>query len=630
MGIIVFVALILRVTHLFIKLELVAKRYKFIACTRAGVWFKGSKRVSFAPMAESIRAFLNKISLLAALFGASLLAACATAPTETDSTSDEAPEPAHAIEVQVEPVDEDIMYRVMAGEYLGSEGDLQAAVDEYLEAAMQSDDPEIARRATRIAYAAEAWQQAAMAADRWAVLAPESVPAHESAATAMLRLGDFLGAEYQFIKILEILEDSTEAWVLVSRILSLSGDPIQADLVLEHLQSVREEADPASVYYARSQLAIAARDTEQAFEYARRAAELDPDRPQFLLWAGRVALNLELKDTGIEYIRRAWMLDPDNHDLALGYADLLARNGDEEGARKVMEGMEQTPDVMLSRILFELAAKHRSAAEELFSELAGMEWDDADEKAFYQAQSAEALGMSRQAIAYYAEVTGGDRALAAALRRAELIAMDGDMETARIELAKLRDGNDPAVAEQSWLAEARILREVGERETAFDVLDQAVANQPGSVAILYSHSLLAAELGRVDVAEKDLRTILASQPENAAALNALGYTLADQTGRYEEAEALIRQAYILQPEEPSIVDSMGWVAYRQGRLAEAEEFLGKAWGLDRNAEIAAHLGEVLWVSGKQDEAMKVWREGAEIDADNAVLVETLDRLGIDL
>ena len=103
--------------------------------------------------------------------------------------------------------------------------------------------------------------------------------------------------------------------------------------------------------------------------------------------------------------------------------------------------------------------------------------------------------------------------------------------------------------------------------------------------------------------------VIAAQPENAAALNALGYTLADQTERYEEAEVLIRQAYILQPEEASIIDSMGWIAYRRGRLPEALEFLRKAWQIDKNPEIAAHLGEVLWVDGNKDAAVAIWREG---------------------
>ena len=171
-------------------------------------------------------------------------------------------------------------------------------------------------------------------------------------------------------------------------------------MVLEHLLSVREDANSADVYFARSQLAVSARDLEQAFEYARRAVELNPERPEFLTWAGRVALNLKLKETGIEYIRRAWELEPDNHDLALGYADLLAKNGDPDAARRVMAGMQQTPDVMLSRILFELTAKNRSGAEALFEDFGTMQWADTSEKAFYQAQAAEALGMSRQAIAF--------------------------------------------------------------------------------------------------------------------------------------------------------------------------------------------------------------------------------------
>ena len=133
-----------------------------------------------------------------------------------------------------------------------------------------------------------------------------------------------------------------------------------------------------------------------------------------------------------------------------------------------------------------------------------------------------------------------------------------------------------------------------------------------------------------DIAENDLRIVISAQPENAAALNALGYTLADQTERYEEAEALIRQAYILQPNEASIVDSMGWIAYRLGKMSEAIEFLQRAWNLENNPEIAAHLGEVLWLEGRKEEATEIWRKGRGLDSQNTVLVETLERLGVSL
>jgi Flp pilus assembly protein TadD len=209
-----------------------------------------------------------------------------------------------------------------------------------------------------------------------------------------------------------------------------------------------------------------------------------------------------------------------------------------------------------------------------------------------------------------------------------LLALDGDVATARSELRDLRLQADELTIEESWLAEARILRETGDRDQAFRLLDEAVQQLPHSIPILYTRALLAAELGWVDAAERDLRVILGQQPENAAALNALGYTLADQTERFDEAEALIRQAYILQPNESSIIDSMGWVAYKQGRFEEAEQFLRRAWQLDRNPEIAAHLGEVLWQSGKQEEAVKTWREGQAVDSANPVLLETLERLGV--
>ncbi len=526
------------------------------------------------------------------------------------------------------PTDEEVMYRVFAAEYLGAEGDLDGAVEEYLEAALRSEDVEIARRATRVAYAAEAWQQAAMAADRWAVLDPDNVAAHEAAATAMLAVGDYFGAEFQILAILDLMGDSTEAWMLVSNLMSHAGSPENANEILEEVLSARGAADNAYAMFARSQLAVRAKDLNRAFELARQAVELEPEQLEFLTWAGRLALNLKLTETGLEFIRRAWKLNPNDHDLSLAFADLLARNGRAEEARTVLEDMPQTPDVMLSRILFELSTKNQPGAEKLFTEFGEMDFDDSQEKVFYQAQAAEALGYFDQAIAFYGEVTSGDRAMAAAIRIAELKAVGGDLEAARKELADLRANGNPAIMEESWLAEARILREANLKEESFEILDAAISSMPGSMAILYTHALLAAELGWVDIAEKDLRQVIAAQPENAAALNALGYTLADQTERYEEAEELIRQAYILEPNEASIIDSMGWIAFRLGRLQEAIQFLQKAWQLDRNPEIAAHLGEVFWASGNRDAALKIWREGFDINPDNPVLVETLGRLEV--
>jgi tetratricopeptide (TPR) repeat protein len=591
-------------------------------------WFISGKRVSFASMKSSLQALIGSGLALVLFCGCAAQSqrGAAVAPDRVAEVRTLPAEPENTA-VELAPTDEEVMYRVFAAEYLGAEGDFESAVGNYLEAAMISGDPVIARRATRVAYAAEAWQQAAMAADRWALLDPLNVAAHESAAIAMLLIGDYLGAEYQIIQILDLMDDSTDAWMKVSNMLSQAGSPARADEMLEQILAARDSVDNAYALFARSQLAARSNDLNRAFELARQAVEISPERVIFLTWAGRLALNLKLTETGLEYVRRAWELEPEDHDLSLAYADLLARNGYETEARTVMREMPQAPDVMLSRILFELRAKDRSAADKLYAQFGQMDFADVQDKVFFQAQAAEALGYYKQAIEFYGQVETGERALASAIRIAELRAMEGDIQAARAELSRLRDEANPMIVEESWLAEARILREADRREESFRVLDEALAGMPDSIAILYSHALLAAELGWVDIAESDLRAVIAAQPENAAALNALGYTLADQTERFEEAEELIRQAYILQPDEPSIIDSMGWVNYRLGRLAEAVRFLQKAWQLDKNPEIAAHLGEVLWVSGDREAAIAVWREGLAVDASNQILVETLERLG---
>lgn len=553
------------------------------------------------------------------------------AQPEAESQGQETPaheaEPAAATPT---PTDAEVMYNVFAAELLGSEGDLEGAVSAYLEAAMESDDPAIAQRATRVALAAQSWFQAAMAADRWALLAPDDMAAREAAAATMLATHDYAGAELQLEQILARNPDRDDAWVLVSSLLAQSANPAKANEVLERLLKTQGGMDNAEAIFLRSQLLARMGEFAEAARLADEALELSPERIQLLTFSGRLALNLEDLDKAVERFGRAWELDPDNHDLGLAYADLLARAARAGEARAVMESMEQTPDVLLSRVLFEISAEEPEKAKAIYAEFDGLETQDPDEKAYFQGQAAEAVGEPDQAIDLYGTIGEGDYRMMAGIRRAELIADGGDVEAARAALQTLRDEGDDAISEQAWLAEARLLREAEQIQEAFLTLGLALEEFGYSVPIRYSHALLAAELGNIEVAEYDLRIVLADDPDNAAALNALGYTLADRTDRYEEAEALIRRAYDLQPNDASIIDSMGWVAYRLGRLEESESYLRQAWSLDKNPEIAAHLGEVLWAMGREEAAIEVWREGLSVDSEHPVLDETLQRMGVEL
>jgi len=521
--------------------------------------------------------------------------------------------------------DEEVMFRVMAAEMRGNDGDMQGAVGDYLAAAMESDDPAVSMRATRIAFAAQAWQQASMAADRWALLDPQNLSAHEAASLSKLATADYAGAEMHLQRILELSPDKDAAWGMVANLLGRSASPEKAMRSLQTLLEAEGDEDNAAGIFAQSQLAARLGDFEQAYPLAARAASLEPGRQDYLLWAGQLASQQDDKAQAMEFVRQAWELDPRGHDITLAYADLLAKNNQPDKARELMREMDQIPDVLLSRILFELSAQNRPAALSLYEEFKSLEFEDSREKWFYLGQSADALGLPQDAIGYFANITRGKYFLAATARTAELQAQMGDLEGARKTLAVLRLQPDDAVIEQSWLTEAQFLQQAGQPQEAIAVLGAALQQFSQSESLRYSRALVAAEQGNIELAESDLLFVLSQDSENAPALNALGYTLADQTDRLEEAEDLIRRAYEILPEDPAIIDSMGWVAFKQGRLEEAENYLRRAFSLDDNPEIAAHLGEVLWEMGRKEEARAVWSKALEADQNNKVLNQTLER-----
>jgi tetratricopeptide (TPR) repeat protein len=530
---------------------------------------------------------------------------------------------------QGEPASADVMYRVFAGEVTGAEGDLKRAASEYLEAAMESEDPAIAERATRVALAAEAWQHAAMAADRWALLQPENIDARQTAARTMMVVGDFVGAEHQLNEMIrQMVHDGAKAWALVAGLLSSSGSPEKSSSVMDNLILDNHAADNPDALFAKSRLLARQGRLEEASKLAVSAIELAPDRAQFHAWAGRIAINLEQEQAALDYYNTAWTLQPQDQRIAMAYAELLRRNGQATQAQEVLASLEDLPATRLARVAFALDSDQRELAEKIYGEFSTIEYPDPAEHAFQAGQAAELLGLKSEAADWYGKIESGDRRVVASLRRAYLTADTGDLNGARNQLAALRLQGDSAIIKESFLAESEILLAADEAQEAYELLTGALQAIPADSQLLYGRAMIAVQLDLLKEAEQDLRQIIEREPQNAAALNALGYTLADRVGRYQEAERLIRAAFELQPEEVSIIDSMGWVAFRMGRLQEAEKYLRDAWARDENAEIAAHLGEVLWASERREEAISIWSSALETDPANTVLNETMQRHGV--
>lgn len=577
--------------------------------------------------------FMKRVSSVL-IFTTLLVSACSTvseAPSEKVPVMAPAPLQAGVYEEppeeKLQPTDPDVMYHVFSAEVMGAEGDLSGAASEYLEAALKSNDPEIAERATRVAVSAGEWQMVALASDRWAVLAPTSLDARKLAAGSRLREGDYVGAEFQLAHILEMMKsDQAHGWRIVTGLLVPANDPARANKVLDNLLADFDAGSNVDALFAQSQFAASTGDLEKAQQMIEDAIDRAPGRADLLAWSGRVAINMDDAELALSRYEQAWAASPGDRSIAMAYAELLKRNNDSSEGQAVLAQLPDTPDMRFARIVYSLDADDRETADLLYKGFFEDRYTGKSNAAFQAAQSAELLGYKRQAIDWYKQVEG-EKSLQAAMRQAFLLAELGEVEEARNLVAVQRLQTDTGVRSQSFQVEAQILQDAGRRDEAMNILNKALAELPGDAALRYARALLAVGLGQLELAENDLRQLIADQPHNAAAINALGYTLADLTDRYDEAEALIRHAYELKPDDASIIDSMGWISYRRGRLAEAENYLREAWELMRNAEIAAHLGEVLWVSGQEEEAKIVWDLGVQLDHDNETLVKTMQRFG---
>lgn len=562
-----------------------------------------------------------------------VLSACSTTSGHSSEQDSDPAEPSapvvqeSAADETLPPIDPQVMEHVFAAEALGTDGDFAGAASEYLAAALISKDPDVAERAAKVAVAAGDWQKAALASDRWSVLDPTSLDALQLAAGSRLREGDYTGAEYQLGKLLQLTSsDPAMGWSQVAQLLSSARDAEKANRVINHLIEDTGAESNVDALFARSQMAARSGDLNAAAEWVEKAIEIDGERADLLAWSGTLAVNTQNDTLALERYKQAWKLDKTDPGIVMAYAELLKRGGDLKEAYQVLDEMPDTPESRFGRVVFALKAEDKEMATRYYRGFEKATYSNQSEAAFQAAQSAELLDLPDEAIEWYAKVDG-ERQQRASLRRAFLTAGSGDIDRARKQLAQMRVQADEQTIVLSYQAESQILREADLLQDAMQLLNTAIAAQPQSTTLRYDRALLAVEFEQLELAESDLRMIIAEQPDNAAAINALGYTLVDMTDRYEEAQEYILRAYELEPLEPSIIDSMGWLAYRLNELDEAERFLQLAWGSSEGAEIAAHLGEVLWVQDKKDQAREIWQQGLEIESDNKVLLETMQRFG---
>lgn len=527
------------------------------------------------------------------------------------------------------PTDPDVIYHVLAGEYLGGEEDLAGAARQYVRAASKSIEPAVAARASRISYATEDWASLYEATSRWLVLEPANDDAIQLRAIAQMQRGHAAGAITSMRAILKKARSSEAGWGTVAGLMAAVGDEEKVNPVLDGLLAMSGEVNSDAELYGRSVLAYRMQRPQVARQLAEQAAR-QTDNIEILRWAAQVAHAQGDGEAALAHYRHALTIEPGERDLTLAYAEVLRRQQRLDEALRVLDQLPADSSVLYTAGVYAESAGRRDDTLAYYRRLRKLDEKGDSQHFYYCGQLAEVLLLHDDAVKCFRRVTDGDYVSDARIRLGYALASGGNVLEATEILRLLQGGNEMEVVEQAFIAEAQILRDAGQLDRALDRLSEGLSRMNDSVNLLYARALLAEAMGELSWAEQDLRTIIQNDPDNAVALNALGYTLANRTNRYEEALSLIERAMVINPEDAATLDSLGWVYYRMGKPGDAVEYLRRALENDKNAEIAAHLGEVLWQLGRHQEALDAWREGARINAQDAVLLETLERFGVTL
>ncbi len=551
-----------------------------------------------------------------------------------------------------------LFQQLLIGEIEVREGDLGTGYQLMLDAARRTKNEQLFKRATDIALQGRAGDEALAAVKAWRAALPESVEALRYQVQLLVQLNRLPEAAEPLQALLKVTAADQRVPLIgaLPRFFARSNDRAQAAQVIEQVLLPYADA-PDTRVAARVSIGrgwLGAINGEKALVLAQSAHEMDRNAE------GPAGLALEMlpgTPAAEAIVKDHLAAKPDSNAVRLIYVRTLLASQQLGEATSQLETLTRNAPT-LPQAWLTLGALHAQLREPVAANSALLKYielvkasdmpatetlaandedeappaskDDALARGYLLlSQVADQQNDFKAADAWLAKIDNPKRALEVQARRASLLARDGKVKEAR-ELIRRLPEKTPEDARAKVLAEAQVLRDAKLWRDANEVLTQANKKYPDDVDLIYEQSMMAEKLNRLADMERLLRRVIELKPDYGQAYNALGYSLAERNLRLPEARTLIKKALELNPGEPSITDSLGWVEYRLGNKPEAVRLLREAYRGQPDAEIAAHLGEVLWASGQTDEARQVWREGRKRDARNDVLRETLARLRVDL
>ncbi|MGY1425558.1 tetratricopeptide repeat protein [Lysobacter sp. A289] len=536
-----------------------------------------------------------------------------------------------ASEPVLAPVDDPVvgtLEPLLAAEFALQAGKLEQASHWYLAAALAADDVALTERATRIALLARDEQAAGRLLTLWREQGAEGVDLLAAEAALALRRGNERSARGYLVRLLATPGD--EGWrQALSVIAAGARDPEQAAEVLEAL--VRQGRIPPRLqaWLAFGGLAQRLEQPALAKRIVAEVVKRFPGEPRVALLHASQLREANQDDQARDVLDSVAARAEGDADLRLAIAYEYDALGDLDAAAATLARGPQDDHTYALRASLLARDQDNAALTALYDELRATANAPDPQRRLLLGQMAEFLDRFDEALGWYQDVPGGPQRWPARLRSAKVLYEMGRGEEGfkllREVQANARAPDD--IRRDAYLLEASLHDKGQDPVSEKDAFSRGLAAFPDDLEILYARALSWERGDDIARAEADLRRILVIEPESVAALNALGYTLADRTDRYQEALELINRARAAQPDNAAIIDSYGWVLYRLGRTEEALGELRQAFALQKDAEVAAHLAEVLWALGRHDEARKYFEEARQLDPDNRSLQRALENTG---
>ena len=530
------------------------------------------------------------------------------------------------------------------GELTLRSGDPGAGYALVLDSARRTHDPQLFQRATEIALQSRSGEAALVAVRAWKQAIPDSRDARRLELQILIALNR-LAETTEPLRTEVAATPQIEKPVLmnvIARNYSRATDKTLAASVVEQALSdeLKLPATAAPAWAAIGRVRLAAGDTAGALDAARKGLQADPagEAPAVLALE---LMDAKQADAEAEKLVKTYLDNPKaNVDVRMSYARELAqdrRYAESSSQLGLLTRQQpQLPEPWLLLGSLQAQAKQDAAAESSVKRYITLTESqrDTEERSrgltqayFVLSQTAERRKDFPAAEAWLAKIDNPEDVTATQLRRAALLARQNKLAEAR-EIIRTLPASTADQRRQKLMAEVQLLRDTKHYQEAYDMLVQASTATPDDPDLIYDQAMVAEKLNRMDEMERLLRRLIAMKPDNQNAYNALGYSLADRKVRLDEARTLIQKAVQLAPDDPFIADSLGWVEFRLGNAQEASRILEAAYKQRPDAEIGAHLGEVLWSSGQRDRALVVWKESVRADAENETLQETLKRLRV--